>query len=80
MVTMLHLGQRNTNYVLLGPPFGGATGRECTRGNRDILRAKGYRVAYQEFMGGHDDACWQGTIADGILALSGRAPEESAAE
>lgn len=53
------------------PPFGGAKGLECTRGMRDTLRAKGYTVHYQEFMGGHDYACWQGTIADGIMALIG---------
>ncbi len=57
------------------PPFGGATGLECTRGMRDTLRAKGYTVAYQEFMGGHDYACWQGTIADGIMALIGHVPQ-----
>jgi len=54
------------------PPFGGVTGLECTRGMRDTLRANGYTVHYQEFIGGHDYACWQGTIADGILALIGR--------
>lgn len=41
---------------------------------RDVLVAKGYRVEYAEFEGGHDYACWRGTLADGILRLVGRLP------
>ena len=38
---------------------------------RDVLRAKGYPVHYVEYCGGHEDVCWQGELADGLLALIG---------
>ncbi|HMD99189.1 MAG TPA: enterochelin esterase [Terriglobia bacterium] len=43
----------------------------CTRTLRDVLRAKGYEVHYQEFAGGHDSLNWRGTLADGLMALVG---------
>lgn len=49
-----------------------------TFGNRwlhDILVLKGYDTAYREYVGGHDQAWWRGTLADGLLWVFGQ-PEE----
>ena len=52
----------------------------CTRTLRDVLRAKGYEVYFQEFVGGHDYLSWRGTLADGLIALmadtASKAPRE----
>ena len=44
---------------------------ETTRALRDVLRAKGYEVHYQQFVGGHDGLSWRGALADGLIALLG---------
>lgn len=43
----------------------------ASRRLRDILLAKGYAVHYSEFNGPHVFVCWQGSVADGLLALIG---------
>jgi enterochelin esterase-like enzyme len=37
---------------------------------RDLLQAQGAAVRYREFGAGHTFLCWQGTLADGIVALT----------
>jgi enterochelin esterase-like enzyme len=59
-------------------PTGGADSiLFCTRTLRDVLRAKGYEVHFQEFAGGHDYLSWRGTLADGLIALMGDAATNS---
>ncbi len=50
---------------------GGGGILEATRHLRDVLRAKGYDVQYQQFVGGHDGLSWRGLLADGLIALLG---------
>lgn len=40
-----------------------------TRGLRAALRARQYPVTCTEYNGGADYACWQGALADGLIAL-----------
>ncbi|HEV8369349.1 MAG TPA: hypothetical protein VGQ39_15445 [Pyrinomonadaceae bacterium] len=39
---------------------------------RNVLKVKGYWVAYSEFAGGHEYLNWRGSLADGLIALAGR--------
>ena len=39
---------------------------------RDVLEAKGYSVVYSEFAGGHAYENWRDSLADGLIALTGR--------
>jgi len=40
---------------------------ETNRHLRDVLLAKGYRVRYAEFNGGHEYLNWRGTLAGRLL-------------
>lgn len=46
---------------------------------RDVLEARGYEVSYSEYNGGHDLACWRGSLADGLIALAAGRDEAQAA-
>ncbi len=37
-----------------------------------LLQEKGYNVAYQEYVGGHNYYAWRDDLADGLIALFGR--------
>jgi enterochelin esterase-like enzyme len=44
---------------------------ESTRHFRDVLRAKGYTASFRLFAGGHDYLSWRGTLADGLIEMTG---------
>ncbi|MEO8448986.1 MAG: enterochelin esterase [Gemmatimonadota bacterium] len=52
-------------------PNNGPSMVDANRKLRDLLKSKGYEVHYAEFDGGHEYLNWQGTLADGLLALIG---------
>lgn len=51
----------------------GTTLLGASRHLRNVLRAKGYPVHYVEYAGGHQEFNWRGTLADGLMSLSGSA-------
>jgi enterochelin esterase-like enzyme len=46
------------------------------RAFRDTLVKAGHHPAYREFRGGHDHACWRGSLADGIANVLSEAHEQ----
>jgi enterochelin esterase-like enzyme len=44
-----------------------------TRAFHDTLVKAGHDVTYREFRGGHDHACWRGSLADGIIDVLSKA-------
>ncbi len=50
-------------------PLNGGNQIAQTRHLRDVLLAKGYRVSYHEYAGGHDWESWRGSLADGLIEL-----------
>ncbi|MDB4964531.1 MAG: putative esterase [Myxococcales bacterium] len=59
----------------IGGPRAETTQLAGNRHLRDVLRARGYDVSYQEFAGNHTYVCWRGTLADGLAALFGTPPK-----
>ncbi|HEY2692563.1 MAG TPA: alpha/beta hydrolase-fold protein [Streptosporangiaceae bacterium] len=49
------------------------------RAFHDTLVKAGHDVVYREFRGGHDHACWRGSLADGIVAVLGQGADGEAA-
>lgn len=47
---------------------------ETNRHLRDVLQARGQRVIYREFAGGHDYVNWRSELAEGLIALMGTKP------
>lgn len=47
---------------------------EPTRRMRDALTARGARLDYREFNGGHDRACWRGSLLDALTAVPTLSP------
>jgi enterochelin esterase-like enzyme len=52
-------------------PLAGGNQLAQNRHMRDVLLAKGYRVSYHEYTGGHNGVSWRGSFADGLLDLAG---------
>ncbi len=48
-------------------PLAGGNQVAQNRHMRDVLLAKGYRVSYHEYAGGHDRVSWRGSVADGLI-------------
>jgi enterochelin esterase family protein len=74
--------RRGTRFYLEVGRFEGGPIYDLVRENRrlrDVLRARGYRVVYHEFTGGHDYLTWRDSLADGLLALVGR-PSKAVAQ
>jgi enterochelin esterase family protein len=59
----------------LGGPVAETTQLAANRHLRDVLRARGYDVGYQEFAGNHTYVCWRGTLADGLAVLFATPPK-----
>jgi len=60
----------------LGPPPTRWWQIFASRHFRDLVQAKGYALTYREFSGGHDDAWWRGTLADGLIDLTSQWRQE----
>jgi enterochelin esterase family protein len=58
-----------------GPtPLNGPSILKTNRHLRDVLRAQGYEVQYEEIAGGHESISWRGGIAEGLIYLLNTRP------
>ena len=51
-----------------------------TRTFHHVLVTAGHDVTYREFRGGHDHACWRGSLADGIVDVLSKPSSRAGAE
>jgi enterochelin esterase-like enzyme len=59
-----------TEYVEHGPELVQRVSQLASnRAMRDVLLAKGCRVSYEEFPGGHDIAAWKADMPESLIAL-----------
>ena len=56
----------------VGRPENGVDLLTSNRHLRDALKAKGYRLTYDEFAGGHSDLNWRSGFPKGLIALVGK--------
>lgn len=63
------------HFYLQSGLFEGPKILDTNRQLRDVLQAKGYPVVQVEYPSGHDYLQWRGTLACGLIALIGTAPQ-----
>ena len=72
-VAAAYAGARHAGRLFLDAGSEEGALLEDARAFRDCLVKAGRCPAYREFRGGHDHACWRGSLADGITDVLGKA-------